>query len=65
MTREEIRKQIGLLEDEITICRNILAMEISKTDPGTRIECNATIIADRLQLIDLQEKLKEVGNEIK
>lgn len=59
MKRDEIRKQIELLEDEITICRNILAMEISKTDPGTRIQCNATIIADQLEICDLKEKLKE------
>lgn len=60
MNRNEILRQIKLLEDEITICRNILAMEISKTDPGTRIECNARIIADQLEICDLKEKLKEV-----
>lgn len=59
MNRNELLRQIQLLEDEITICRNILAMEISKTDPGTRIECNATIIADQLEICDLKEKLKE------
>lgn len=56
MTKEEIRKQIEWLEDEMTICRNILKTE---KDPGTRIQCNATIIADHLELIDLREKLKE------
>ena len=59
MNRNEILRQIKLLEDEITICRNILAMEISKTDPGTRIECNARIIADQLEICDLKEKLEE------
>lgn len=60
MNRNEILRQIKLLEDEITICRNILAMEISKTDPGTRIQCNATIVADQLEICDLKEKLKEI-----
>ena len=60
MNRDEILRQIELLQDEITICRNILAMEISKTDPGTRIECNARIIADQLEICELKEKLKEV-----
>ena len=60
MKRDEIRKQIELLEDEITICRNVLAMEETKKDPGTRIECNSRIIADQLEICDLKEKLKEV-----
>lgn len=60
MNRNELLRQIQLLEDEITICRNVLAMEISKTDPGTRIQCNATIVADQLEICDLKEKLKEI-----